>query len=664
MLKSVCGYCGVGCGLEFEENRLIGDVVYPVNEGSVCSKGISELISIQTPSRLLRPLMRDNIDQEYKISSWDETIETIAQKIRDTKKDKIGFYLSGQLLTEDYYIANKLAKGFIGTSHVDTNSRTCMSSAIVAYKKAFGIDYVPVRMDDIFKSDLLILIGANTAEAHVVFHNHIKKAQREGLKVIVIDPRYTDTAKIADLYIPIKAGTDIDFFNLVTKRVLDEGLVDDEFVENYVNNYDLLKNKFKRVAVTKMLKRTGLSKEKFEEFWEMFKSNENIISAWTMGLNQSSQGVDKNLSVINIHLLTGKIFKDGNGPFSLTGQPNAMGGREVGALSTQLAIHLDYDKESIKKVSEFWGTKNLSKDTGLTATQMMDANLDLLIICHTDPVYHLPNRHKVEQLIKDIPCVIDINAYENSETSKFAHIKLPAAPWGEKEGTQTNLDRTITKQEKLTRISIDCKPDWEIFQLIAQKLGYKKEFDFKNTKEIFQEFQAMTKLNPHLDIYKASYDNLSNIPFVWGEDISKNKIFFTKNKKANLHFVQNKLLSEKPSKIYPFILLTGRTRDQWHSGTKTNLPSTLLRFKELDFCEINDEDAKELGVLNGDEIKVVSLRGEIKTTALLTKNINRKTIFIPVSNRELNYLTNDILDKESLEPDYNHCAVKIEKLIC
>ena len=662
MIKSVCGYCGVGCGIEFEENKLLGDVAYPINEGKLCSKGISELISIQTPSRLLRPVKRSNINDEYKVSSWEDTIKLIAGKIKTTSKEKIGIYLSGQLLTEDYYIANKLGKGFIGTNNVDTNSRTCMSSAVSAHKKAFGIDYVPVRMEDVHHADLLILAGANTAEAHVVFHNRIKKAKKAGLKIIVIDPRFTDTAKIADLHLPLRPNSDIDFFNLVSKRIIDENLVDEEFVSNYVNNYELLKNKFKRVPVTKLLKRTGLSKEQFEEFWSLYKSSPNIISAWTMGLNQSSQGVDKNLALINTHLLTGKIFKEGNGPFSLTGQPNAMGGREVGGLSTMLAVHFGFDKEAIKKVSQFWNTKNIDNKVGLTATQMMEAKLDVLIVCHTDPVYHLPNRNKVEKLIKDIPLVVEINAYENSETAKFSHIRLPAAPWGEKEGTQTNLDRTITKQERLTRTSIDCKPDWEIFQLIAQELGFKEEFNFKNPQEIFEEYQEMTKLNPHLNMSEISYKDLGNKPFIWGEDIRANKQFFTENKKANLHFVENKLLSEKTNLEYPLILLTGRTRDQWHSGTKTNLPKTLLKFKDLDFCEIHPQNAKDLNIKDGDIIKISSIRGEINSKAQLTDRIRIDTIFVPISNREVNYLTNDLLDKDSLQPDYNHSAVKIEKV--
>ena len=662
MIKSVCGYCGVGCGLEFEENKLVGDVVYPTNEGKLCSKGVSELISIQTPTRLLRPVFRENLNEEFKTVSWESAINQIATKIAISNKDKVGFYLSGQLLTEDYYIANKLMKGFIGSNNVDTNSRTCMASAVVAYKKALGIDYVPVRMNDVHKANLLILVGANTAEAHVVFHNRIKSAKKDGLKIIVIDPRFTDTAKYADLYLPIKPGSDIDFFNLISKRIIDEDLIDKEFVENHINNFTLLQNKFKRVPSTKLLKRTGLTKEQFEEFWQMYKSNENIITAWTMGINQSVQGVDKNLSIINTHLLTGKIFKEGNGPFSLTGQPNAMGGREVGGLSTMLAVHLGFDNESIKKVNQFWGTKKVSNKVGLTATQMLEANLDVLVICHTDPIYHLPNRNKMEELIKKIPLVVEINAYENSETAKFAHIRLPAAPWGEKEGTQTNLDRTITKQEKLTRVSIDCKPDWEIFQLIAQKLGYLKEFCFSSPKEIFEEYQEMTKLNPHLNIYETSYEELKEKPFVWGEKIRMDKEFFTPDKKGNLFFVENRVLSEKTSLEFPFILLTGRIRDQWHSGTKTNLPRTLLKHKALNFCEINSKNAKDLGIKDGDNIRIISKRGQIESVAHVTDDIKLDTIFIPVSNRKINYLTNDLYDKESLQPDYNQSAVKIIKL--
>lgn len=669
MIKSVCGYCGVGCGLEYDAAKLVGDIAYPTNEGLVCAKGVSELNTIETSTRLLRPKIRNSIDDEFKTIDWNTVIKYITSKIKKTDPSNISFYLSGQLLTEDYYIANKLAKGFINTNNIDTNSRTCMASAVYAYKEAFGIDYVPVRIDDIKHTDLLIVVGANIAEAHVVYFNKIKKELKRGLKLIVIDPRYTETAKYADLHLPINVGTDIDFFNLVANRLIEDKKIDEEYISNHVNGFEVFKNKLKRIAKLKMLKRTGLSKEQFESFINLFYENENITSAWTMGLNQSVQGVDKNLSLINLHLLTGKINKPGNGPFSLTGQPNAMGGREVGGLSTTLAVHLDFEKESIKKVEKFWNTTNIKNKEGLTATQIVDealkGNIEVLIISHTDPIYHLPNRSKVEKAFKNIPLIIELNAYNDSETSKFAHVQLPAAPWGEKEGTQTNMDRTITRQEKLTRMSIDCKPDWEIFQLIAQDLGYKEQFDYANANEIFKEYKEMTKIsdNKHLNIFEIEdSSDLHNSSFVWGEDILKDNQFFTKNKKANLKFVENKRLSEQTSIIYPFLLITGRTRDQWHSGTKTSHVKALKKYKDLEFVEINENDAKKLDIETGDFVDISTLRGTICLKAIVTSSIKEKTIFIPVSVRSINYLTNDLFDPISKEPDYNHSAASILKL--
>lgn len=661
MIKSVCGYCGVGCGIEFDTSKLVGDITYPSNEGLLCAKGVSELHTIQTTSRLLRPQIKQ--DGRFNTIDWDTSIKYIASKIKKTDPQKVAFYLSGQLLTEDYYIANKLAKGFINTNNVDTNSRTCMASAVVAHKKAFGVDYVPVRMKDIKKADLLILAGSNAAESHVVFFNKIKKELKRGLKLIVIDPRATVTAKAAHLHLAINPGSDIDFFNLVCQRLINDGKIDNSFISNHTNNFDLYKNKLLREPKTKMLKRTGLSKDQFEEFMDLLYENENIISAWTMGLNQSVQGVDKNLSLINMHLITGKINKAGNGPFSLTGQPNAMGGREVGGLSTTLAVHLDFEKESIEKVEGFWGTSGIKNKRGLTSCEIIDealkGNIEVLIITHTDPIYHLPNRNKVEEALRSIPLVIEINAYENSETSDYAHIRLPAAPWGEKDGTQTNMDRSITKQHKLTRTSIDCKADWEIFQLLAQELGFKKEFDYKNVDEIFEEFKEMTKIskNSHLDIYDMKDDS-----FVWGENLFKDNKFMTENEKANIIFVKNENLSEKTSSKYPFILLTGRTRDQWHSGTKTALVDKLKKYKSLEYVEINPIDAKNLDIENGDMVDVASCRGEITLEAKVTDEVKEKTLFIPVSVRKINYLTKDLYDKESFEPDYNHSAVSIKNI--
>jgi len=668
MIKSVCGYCGVGCGLEFDTQKLVGDITFPSNEGLVCSKGVSELYTIDTPTRLLRPYMKTTSPSlETTPVEWDMAIDIIAQKIRASEPGRIGFYLSGQLLTEDYYVANKLGKGFVGTNNVDTNSRMCMSSAVSAYKKVFGVDYVPVRMEDLKHCDLLILAGANTAEAHVVFNNKIKKAKKEGLKTVVIDPRCTETAEQADLHLPIRPGTDIDFFNLVSERLIHDGKIDKGFVENHVEGYENYLRQIRKVAKTKLLKRCGLSKEQFEAFMQLFYESENIISAWTMGLNQSAQGVDKNIALINLHLLTGKINRPGNGPFSLTGQPNAMGGREVGGLSTMLAVHLDFDEESIRKVGEFWGSENISDEPGLTAFEMIEAaeqkKLDVLIICHTDPVYHLPNRKRVEAAMKNIPFVVEINAYDNSETKPYAHLRLPAAPWGEKEGTQTNMDRTVTRQERLTRRSIDCKPDWEIFAMIGQKLGFASAFNYTCAADIFEEYKEMTKLSKdgHLNLYDVDDAELVNGSFVWGENLFEEHRYHTESGRANLFFVENERRSESTSLEYPFILLTGRIRDQWHSGTKTAFVDKLLKHKPLSYIEINPDDALSLKISDGDTVKVTTRRGSLLLKAKVTGSIREKTLFVPVTERKINYLTNDLLDPLSKEADYNHSAATVQK---
>ncbi|WP_309499064.1 molybdopterin-dependent oxidoreductase [Sulfurovum sp.] len=666
MSETVCAYCGVGCKFEIQTHKLMGVKSYPANQGMSCAKGISQSQTIHT-NRLLKVQCRKTIKDVFRPSNYEDSFKMISDKIRQTANpDRIGFYLSGQMLNEDYYVANKLAKGFVGTANCDTNSRTCMASAVVGYKKSFGLDYVPVRMNDIEHCNLMILIGANVAEAHVVLSNRIKKAQKNGLKVVVIDPRFTLSAKSADLYLPLKAGADIDLLNLLAIKLIKSGNIDHDFIISHSHDFESYREKLLLLDEEKLLESSGIDSKLFDTFYQLFIESKNIITAWTMGLNQSIQGVDKNLAVNNLHIITGQINKKGSGPFSLTGQPNAMGGREVGGLSTSLAVHLDYNEKNCKKVSDFWKSKKLPQANGLTAFEMIQKaeqnELDILIICHTDPVYHLPHRNFVEAAFKKIPLVVEINAYNGSETSKFAHIQIPTVPFGQKEGTQTNLDRTLTRvvafEEKNGLLQ-----DWEVFAKIGHYLGHKKSFDFKSSKEVFEEYQEMTKLsdNKHLDIYKADYDALEHTPFVWGEELYQQNCFFTADQKANLFFIENQNLSEQPSEEYPFILLTGRTRDQWHTGSKTAQAKNLLKYKELEFVEMNPSDAQALRINEGDIIKVISLRGNLKAKVVFA-DMNVKTIFIPISHREINYLTNDKLDPLSKEPDYNHSTVRIEKI--
>ncbi len=663
--RTVCSYCGVGCKFEINDKKLKGLKEYPINDGLSCAKGLSLTETIDT-NRLLDVKTRQNIDDDFKTSTYDESLTTIAKALKKTDPKRVGFYLSGQMLNEDYYVANKLAKGFVGTPNCDTNSRTCMSSAVEGYKASFGADYVPVRMTDIAYTDLLILIGSNAAESHVVLFNKIKKAQKKGLKVVVIDPRFTLTAKSADLYLPIKVGSDIDLLNLLALKLIKEGYTDSNFIQNHSNHFESYKKKLLTLDEDILLQNSGIDKETFNAFYTLFIESKNIMTGWTMGVNQSIQGVDKNLAINNLHILTGQINKKGCGPLSLTGQPNAMGGREVGGLSTTLAVHLPYSEENCNKVSTFWGSDKLPKANGLTAFEMMqkaDQNeLDILIVCHTDPVYHLPNRHFVEQALKKVKLVVEINAYAGSETSKFSHICIPAVPFGAKEGTQTNMDRAVTRVFAFEKKD-GLLQDWEIFSKLGQRLGYEKAFSFSNSKEVFEEYQEMTRLskNGHIDIYKAHYNRLVHTPFVWGEDLYKNNTFMTDNQKANLFYVENQNLSEQTSQTYPFVLLTGRTRDQWHTGTKTAHVEKLLKYKTLEFIEMHPDDAKTLGMDEGEEVKVSSLRGSLNATVVYAQ-LNPKTVFVPISHTSINYLTNDKLDPISKEPDYNHSAVKVEKL--
>ncbi len=662
-METVCSYCGVGCKFEVREGgKLRGVKSYPTNHGGSCAKGIS-LSDTLDVNRLTTPLMREMTEDAFDSVRYDEAFARIAQAIQHTTPDRVALYLSGQMLNEDYYVANKLAKGFIGTPHCDTNSRTCMASAVVGYKKTLGVDYVPVRMEDIDQTNLLILIGANPAEAHVVLMQRIRKARKRGLKVVVIDPRRTATAEQADLYLPIRPGRDIDLLNALMRRLIAEGLHDGDYITQYTEGFETLHDGLLALDESTLLDSAGITSEDFEKLVTLWRENERIITGWTMGLNQALQGTENNLAVITLHLLTGQINRPGCGPFSLTGQPNAMGGREVGGLATTLAVHLDYTEANHAKVAEFWQTDRLPADGGLTAYEMLQSahrgELDVLIICHTDPVYHLPDRRFVEEAIARVPLVVEINAYEGSETAPYAHIRLPAVPFGYKEGTQTNLDRTLTRVEAFEDKG-DLLQDWEIFARIGQALGHEKAFDYADTRAVFEEYQSMTRLSEreHLNIFDADYEALKTEPFVWGEDALTSNRFFTTSQRAQLHFVTTKPHPEEPGESYPFLLLTGRTRDQWHSGSKTAQLDKLQRHKPLRFVEIHPGDAARLGITEGQPITIHSRYGTLTTEARFAE-LRPGTLFIPISDRRVNYLTSGRIDPYSKEPDYNHTAVWI-----
>ncbi len=674
---SVCSYCGVGCNLnvDLEKKKVLPNKHSPINKGGICSKGSTLLQSIDK-KRLSSVQIRHDIRDDFETTSWQRAIQLISKTISNTTPPRVGFYSAGQILVEDYYVANKLFKGFIGTSNIDSNSRTCIASSVVALQKAIGVDFVPSQMEDVMKTDLIIIAGANPAEAHVVFYEkYIKKAVKQlGKKLVVIDPRKTKSAEYAYLHLPLKPGMDIDFFNAVAAKLLQDQIVDIAYCKKNLNFFDTYYNNLIDMDIKHEVLQCGIEWKDFETFIELIRTNNKMLSISSMGFNQSSQGVDKNLALFNLHFLLNRFGTEGNGVLPETGQPNAMGGREVGALATMLAVHLDFSKENREKVAAFWktDTETIPKRKGLTIMEMIEAaekgELDILIIMHTDPVYSLPNRNRIENALKKIPFVVEINAYDNTLTKSFAHIRLPAKPWGEKEGHHTNMERRISFNRALQKSVVpEAKADWEIICMIAKNLGYKKHFAYKNSKTIYKEFLKMTKLSTeqHMDHHTMPLRTVDSgrENFTWGKDFFKKHKALTPNKQFNLHSVKNKHLSLQTCETYPFILLTIRTRDQWNSISKTGEIAQLKKYKPLSFVEIHPKDADTIGVSQDDRVIVASKFGKVETTVEITSDIKPGSVAMPVSDRNINYLTSDIYDMESKEPDYNHTPVKIEKIV-
>ena len=673
---TMCTYCGVGCKLEVDvENEKIKGANYPVNKGALCIKG-AELLEVSNKNRLEDILVRPKIGFAFqKENDWDKILSYIASKIKQTIPERIAFYSAGQVLLEDYYVANKLFKGFIGTSNIDSNSRTCIAAPVTALTKVFGVDYVPGTMEDVLKTDLLIIAGANPAHGHIVFfEKYIKPAVKKGVKAVIIDPYKTRTAKYIEkeggLFIQIKPGGDVNLFNAVAKELLNRNVIDIDYVLHNFNGAESYIEKLKNVDVLKELSKADVTEKQFYEFVDLIIKNKKMVTVWSMGFNQSSEGVQKNIAALNLHLLLGRFGQEGSNPFPLTGQTNAMGGREVGALATALAIHDDFSEENRKKIAKFWKTdfKKIPSKKGLTITEIMDSalkgDIDILIIMHTDPVYSLPNRHRIENALKNIPLVIEINAYKNTETSNFVHIRLPAKAWGEKNGRQVNMDRHVSHHRKLIESPYMAKEDWLILCELAKKLGYGNYFNYSNADEIYKEFQELTKLSKekHLNHFDAKIKDLKkDKEFMWGKDFFKNKKALTANKKPNLIFPENKNLSLEPNDEYPFNLISVRTKNHWNSTTKTIESKKIENKEKTEIVYINPKDAEKLGLIDEDEVKIISPFGDIVSTVVID-HIKEGVVAIPSNDRRINYLTSSIVDPESFQPDYNKVPVKIEKI--
>jgi len=692
---STCCYCGVGCGVLVHQDKsgnvlVEGNKDHPVNKGMLCSKGLNLHYTVNDKSdRLLYPQMRYNKNMPMQRVSWDEALDRAAAVfktfINKYGPDSVAFYASGQCLTEEYYVINKLMKGFIGSNNIDTNSRLCMSSAVAAYKMALGEDSVPVCYDDIELADCFYVTGANPAWCHPILWRRVEahKAANPNIKIIVVDPRATDSCSIADLHLQLNPGTDITLNHAIGRVLIENGDIDLDFVTHYAEGFE----QYSKLVFEKSLAEAsvicGVKEEKIRLAAKYIAEARGFISMWTMGLNQSAVGVNKNLSLINLNLITGHIGKPGSGPLSLTGQPNAMGGREVGGLANLLPAHRDLNNPLHREeVQKFWGGTTINPKPGLTATEMFEAldngSLKAIWILCTNPLTSLPNVRLAEGALKKAKFVVVQEISSKSESLAYADVILPAAAWAEKEGTMTNSERRISYLNKIVEAPGEALPDAEIICRFARKMGY-KGFDFENPAAIYAEHARLTA-KTNIDISGLSYTILKEQGTVQWPYTKKSKAegtarlftdkrFYTLSKKAIIHPVPDTNTSEKPDSDFPFILTTGRIRDQWHTMSKTGKVNKLNQHYAQSFIEIHPQDAGMLQINEGDVTVITSRRGEVQVKAKISTQIKQGVVFLPMHwgkilgsdlNR-VNNLTSDKVDPISKEPDFKYCAVNVAK---
>lgn len=693
--KTICSYCGVGCGIEVSKDAkgilsVKGDEDHPVNKGMLCTKGKTlNYVAQDTRDRIRYPEMRWSRNHPMQRVTWDIALKRAAAVfgsiIEKYGPDSVGLYVSGQCLTEEYYLANKLTKGFLGTNNIDTNSRLCMSSAVVGYKKTVGNDAVPIAYADIELADCFLIAGANPAWCHPILFRRIEKHKEQNpkVKLIVVDPRKTQTCALADLHLQILPGSDVILFNAIARWLIEKKKIDKSFIQKHTSNFEACKQIAFELSIRKAAEKCGVTTEEISKAAKMISDAKGFISMWTMGLNQSVIGVDKNVSLLNLSLLTGQIGKPGSGPFSLTGQPNAMGGREVGGMASLLAAHRDLGNPSHREeVRQFWGGKEINGEPGLTATEMFDAlesgKMKAIWIICTNPIVSLPNAKKIEKALEKANFVIVQDISHNSETTKYADLLLPAAGWLEKEGTMTNSERRICYLPKVIDAPGEALPDAEILWRFAQEMGY-GGFDYKNVTEVYDEYCLMTK-GTNIDISGLSHERLQKEgSFQWPVPSPEHKgtprlfqdqKYFTANGKAHFNAPRNLYnKSEITTTDFPLVLNTGRVRDQWHTRTKTGKVKRLLTHIPSPFLEMNKVDAYVRNLKEGDIVVVKSRRGNVRVKVKINYDIRERVVFLPMHwgktlNNDFsraNNLTNDIVDPVSKEPDFKYCAVQVEK---
>ena len=686
-IKTTCPYCGVGCGINVMKDKktvILGDKDHPANFGSLCIKGKNLGETLNHQDRLSQPLVK-NFPQ-----TWSRALDHVAnrfnQVIEQHGPDAVAFYVSGQLLTEDYYLANKLMKGFIGSGNIDSNSRLCMASAVVGHKQAFGEDIVPLSYSDVIKTDLIVLVGSNLAWCHPVLHQRImaEKKRRPELFLLVIDPRLTATAAMADLHLSIKSGGDLLLFN---------GLLDHLNKQKKITtSADGLEKALENAALdSHKLSETGIDLQTIKRFFQLFSDKDKVVTLFSQGINQSSRGSDQCNAIINCHLASGKIGREGCGPFSITGQPNAMGGREVGALANTLASHMEFNNvEHYQILTKFWQTENLATKPGLKAIDLFDAiavgKIKAIWIMATNPLVSLPDSNKVKQALKLCPLVVVSDCVSSNDTLDYADVILPTYSWGEKDGTVTNSERRISRQRAFMTPYEGAKADWWIINEVARKMGFNKAFNYKTPSEIFSEHAKLSGTNNNgsrafdisglAGISERDYQQM--LPIQWPQPAGKRLVlddqllftdghYFTTNHKPQMLAVSATPVDPQPlESTLALKLNTGRYRDQWHTQTRTGMSATLSHSHPEPLLDLHPIDVKKFSLQDNQLALLKNTSGETLIRVRSTNSQRQGELFTAIhwsdnnSNQgAINRLISAVSDPYSGQPALKCCEIEL-----
>ena len=703
-VKTTCPYCGVGCGVQATpksatEVTIAGDEAHPSNFGRLCVKGSALGDTVGLEGRLLNPKLRDRQTGSLTDVSWNDALGTVAtgfsRIIAQHGPDAVAFYVSGQLLTEDYYVANKLMKGYIGSANIDTNSRLCMSSSVAGHKRAFGEDLVPMNYEDLELADLIVLVGSNTAWCHPILFQRIVKMKetRPEAKIVVIDPRHTATCEMADLHLPLKPGSDVRLFNGLLAFLAEHGATDAPFVDEHTNGFDAALGAAGPSDLAQTAKDCKLDQHDLMTFYRLFARTGRVVTVYSQGVNQSSAGTDKVNSIINCHLLTGRIGKPGMGPFSFTGQPNAMGGREVGGLANTLAAHLEFgDPLHGEIVHTFWRSPAIAERAGLKAVELFDAieagRVKAIWIMGTNPVVSMPDGDRVKRALAKCELVVSSDIIERTDTNAFADVLLPALGWGEKDGTVTNSERRISRQRAFIPAPGKARADWRIICDVARWMGF-DGFDFAGPHAIFDEHARLSayRNDAAAGVYRAfdigglsgmsraQYDALKPVqwPLPAAAQTGAARLFEARrfshaDGRARFVATASRAPVNAPDEDYALVLNTGRVRDQWHTMTRTGRSAKLAGHISESFIDMHPQDALACGVREGELARVASRWGSMIARVQHGGGMPRGSVFVPIhwndqvaSDARVGAVVNPVVDPVSGEPEFKHTPVSIEK---